>query len=98
MSVESKSKLNQNEAYINSTKHVADLFTAKRNSDGSTFFPSSILVEGAPGIGKTMLSKEIAYQWASNNILHSKTLLFLSFLQNFKSSNVSSLETFLEHI
>ena len=31
--------------------------------------PKSVLIEGIPGIGKSVLSKEIAYYWASGEIL-----------------------------
>ena len=41
-----------------------------------------ILIEGAPGIGKTTLSREIAFQWAIKNILKNKKLLFLLFMRN----------------
>jgi len=41
--------------------------------------PFMILVEGAPGIRKTSLSKEIASKWASKVILKNKRLLFLLF-------------------
>ena len=35
-----------------------------------------ILIEGAPGIDKTILSKEIALQWANNTFLKKQSLLF----------------------
>ena len=34
-----------------------------------------ILIEGAPGVGKTVLSMEIAYQWATGKLLHHMTLV-----------------------
>ena len=50
--------------------------------EGEKLYPYIILIEGAPGIGKTILSKEIAFQWAKNNILNNKTLLFLLFVRD----------------
>ena len=51
-----------------------------------------ILVEGAPGIGKTVLLKEIAYKWADNKILQNFEFVLLvylrdPFLQQIKSVN-----------
>ena len=40
-------------------------------------YPFMILVESAPGIRKTILSKEIASQWASKAVLKNQKLLFL---------------------
>ena len=57
-----------------------------------------ILIEGAPGIGKTVLSKEIALQWASNNVLNNKKLVFLVFLRDLKSKNVNTLEDLMAHV
>ena len=88
---ECKLHVNQQESY-NTTKSVADLFTAKQTSDGSTFIPNMILIEGAPGIGKTILSKEIAYLWSTNNLLNSKAILFLIFLRNFDSNCTKSVK------
>ena len=51
--------------------------------------PQIILIEGAPGIGKTMLMKEIRYLWANKMILEDKKAVFLLFLcqvNEFKST------------
>ena len=50
------------------TKRITDIFrsTCKR-----------ILIEGAPGIGKTVLAKEIAYCWANDEILTDMKLFLL---------------------
>ena len=42
--------------------------------------PQIILIEGAPGIGKTMLMREIRYLWATEKILKDKKAVFLLFL------------------
>ena len=57
-----------------------------------------ILIEGAPGIGKTVLSKELVFQWASNNVLNNKKLVFLVFLRDLKSKNVNTLEDLMAHV
>ena len=50
--------------------------------DGTTYNPYMILIEGAPGTGKTILSKEIAFQWANKNVISNKSLIFLIFMRN----------------
>ena len=47
-----------------------------KTSDGSTTDPRFILIEGAPGMGKTTLCKEIASQWAKQCLLTNTKLLF----------------------
>ena len=47
--------------------------------EGTESYPYIILIEGAPGIGKTMLSKELAFQWARKNILNNKNCYFCCF-------------------
>jgi len=58
-------------------KDISEVFTLL---DGSV--AESILIEGTPGIGKTVLCKEIAYQWATKQLLQDKALLFLLFLRD----------------
>ena len=48
-----------------------------------------ILIEGAPGIGKTSMSKEVAIQWADKNILKNKKMLFLLFMRDPKIKSIT---------
>ena len=41
-----------------------------------------ILIEGAPGIGKTVLMKEIAYRWSKNRALQKFKLVILIYLRD----------------
>ena len=63
-----------------------------------TLSPRMLLIEGAPGIGKTVLSKEIAFQWATNKLLNSVKFLLLIILRNFHSGNVKSIASFMKHV
>ena len=77
-------------------KNISELFAS---SSSATEHSSEVfLIEGAPGIGKTILSKEIAYQWANDNLLQYKRLLFLVFLRTVDSSKIQSVEQFVQHV
>ena len=65
------------------TKNMTELFETSK--------PSLILIEGAPGMGKTVLTKEIAFQWAKHELLNSKNLVFLIFKNTFKIDSLESL-------
>ena len=67
-------------------------------SDGVTVNPCIILIEGAPGIGKTVLAKEIAFQWANKKLLKDKKILLLLFLREFSFSGIKSIESFVQHV
>ena len=58
--------------------------------------PQTILIEGAPGIGKSVLMKEIAYTWAKEEAMKTIQLLFLVHLRDPKVQKLSSLHEFLE--
>jgi len=56
-----------------------------------------ILIEGAPGIGKTILVKEIAYHWANKNVLQRKKV-FLLFVRDPSLHSVSSVEELILYL
>ena len=55
-----------------------------------------ILIEGAPGVGKTTLSKEIAFQWANKIMLKKKVLLFLVYLRNPQIKSITDIQSFVK--
>ena len=84
--------------YSNTTKNISDVFASVTASDGLTINPCIILIEGAPGIGKTVLAKEIAFQWANNKLLRDKKVLLLLFLRECNFNNIKSVENLVEHV
>ena len=80
----------------NLTKDISDIFLPIIASDGS-FTNLHILIEGAPGIGKTVLTKEIAYQWAKNELLKSKKLVLLVFLRECHLTQLRSIRGLLQN-
>ena len=64
---------------INISYHSKDISELFPTASVSSYF---ILIEGAPGIGKTVLSKEIVYQWAKNKLLKFKKIVFLLLLRD----------------
>ena len=74
------------------------------SKDISELFPTNLvssyflLIEGAPGICKTILSKEIAYQWAENKLLEFRKLVFLLFLRDPNIKNLLSLESLIQYL
>ena len=71
------------------TKRITDIF---RSSE------MSILIEGAPGIGKTVLAKEIAYCWANGEILADIKLLILLFIRDPDLHCVNSLNELVHYL
>ena len=59
--------------------------------------PQSILIEGAPGIGKTFLSKEISGQWANGQFLVDSILVFLIFLRDPLVKKIKSLKDLVKY-
>ena len=56
------------------------------------------MIEGVPGIGKTVLSKEIVFQWSNGRLLPDIVLLFLIYLRDTESHKITSLESFVNYV
>ena len=61
--------------------------------------PKTILVVGRPGIGKTLLTKKIFYQWQqqANDFWHDKMVILIRFRNFNDSMNKTSLREMLRH-
>ena len=59
--------------------------------------PQTILIEGAPGIGKTILLKHIAYSWAEQRILQKYELVLLVYLRDPTVQKMSSLKELFQY-
>ena len=70
------------------TKRITDIFGSSHKR---------ILIEGAPGIGKTVLVKEIAYCWASGEILIGEKL-FLLFIRDPDLHRVKSINDLVYYL
>ena len=57
----------------------------------------TILIEGAPGIGKTILLKHIAYSWAEQGMLQKYNLLLLVQLRDPTVQKMSSLKELFQY-
>ena len=58
--------------------------------------PKSILIEGHPGIGKTMFVKEICVRWAQGKLLTSYQLVLLLTLKDPKVWEITSVQELIE--
>jgi len=58
--------------------------------------PQFILIEGAPGIGKSVLLKEIAYRWGNKQLLKTFKLVLLVCLRDPNVQQASSIKDLLQ--
>ena len=74
------------------TKEIEEILAPLENNTKSAF----ILIEGAPGIGKSVLLKEIAYKWGENKqLLKNYELVLLVLLRDPSLQQVSSVDDLL---
>ena len=74
------------------TKEVAEILAPLETSD----HPQFILIEGAPGIGKSLLLKHIAYRWGIQEILQKFKLVLLVCLRDPAVQQMSFVDDLLQ--
>ena len=84
--------------YTSMSKNISDIFLPVVTSDGSSVDLQFLLIEGVPGIGKTVLAKEIAYQWGKNNLLAAKRIFLLVFLRDCNLKQMTTIEHLVEYV
>ena len=57
----------------------------------------SILVEGSPGVGKSVLLKHVAYLWAEGELLTNSDFLFLLYLRDPSVQQIDSIHALVCH-
>ena len=75
------------------SKDIKKIFAASEEGQE----PRSILIEGSPGIGKTVMSKEISVQWANGLLLINEFLVFLIFLKDPLVQQIRSLKDLVKY-
>ena len=78
---------------IKETLTISDIFLPLKNNENSRI----ILIEGAPGMGKTTLCKEIAYQWVKRRLLQDVKLLFLVYLRDLSIFRINDLTDLIRY-
>ena len=95
-----KSKIEQ---YLSSTsskttKDLQEVLSQLEQSASTvTEQPRTLLVEGSPGIGKSVLLKQISYLWARNKLLTNTSFLFLLHLRDPAVQEMKSLKCLVHH-
>ena len=74
------------------TKEINDILDPLEKGKES----SLVLIEGAPGIGKTVLLKEIAYRWGKEQLLQNYELLLLVNLRDPSLQETNSIDDLLQ--
>ena len=77
------------------TENISEIFSLSMQTSNDSSF---VLIEGAPGIGKTVLSKEIAYEWAIKKLLSFRKLVFLLYLRDPSLKTVRLVENLTQYM
>ena len=65
-------------------------------SDSSSILPKTMLIEGAPGTGKTVVAREITSRWAQNKMLPNIKLLLLIYLKQTDINQIKNFEELMQ--
>ena len=76
----------------NSICEISDIFASVDDQHSRT-----ILIEGAPGLGKTVMLKQIAQKWAKKDLLRKTQLLFSLTLQDPAVRNINTINGLVEY-
>ena len=74
------------------TKEIEEILAPLEKSKD----PAFILIEGAPGIGKSVLLKEISYRWANKELLQKFELVLLVYLRDPSLQQIVSVSDLLQ--
>ena len=74
------------------TKEIEEILAPLEKSKD----PAFILIEGAPGIGKSVLLKEISYRWANKELLQKFELVLLVYLRDPSLQEIVSVNDLLQ--
>ena len=74
------------------TKEIKEILAPLENSED----PCYILIEGAPGIGKSVLLKEIAYRWGKKELLQKFELILLISLRDPSLQQIKCVDDLLQ--
>ena len=74
------------------TKEIEEILFPLEKSEEASF----VLIEGAPGIGKTILLKEIAYRWGKKQLLQNFELVLLICFRDPSLQQIKSVSNLLQ--
>ena len=89
--------MEENQSYINYNRTIRSINDLFDPYEGNISRPYRILIEGAPGVGKTVFSKQIASQWAEYGVLSNKKLLFLLFMRDPRVKDITNLKSLVSY-
>ena len=80
------------------TKDISIIFQTDVTNNTEAKPLKLILIEGAPGIGKTVLARRIAYLWAKDELLTKVNTLFLLFLRDPKLQSIKTAGQLIQYL